>query len=81
MLKKCIGDHEYILSIEGLGEKDNLSYDEVLIEILDCQVKRLSNKEVSSVKVLWGNHLVEGATWEAEADMKSRYSYMFTSEG
>ena len=25
------------------------------------------------MKVLWRNHLVKGATWEVEADMRSRY--------
>ena len=35
MLKKCIGDPESILPIEGLGVKDNLSYDEVSVKILD----------------------------------------------
>ena len=68
MLKKCI---------EGLGVKDNLSYEEVLVQILDRQVKKLRNKEVVSVKVIWKNHLVEGATWEAEADMKSHYPLFF----
>ena len=81
MLKKCIGDPEFILAIEGLGAKDNLSYEEVLLRILDKQVKKLRNKEVASVKVLWKNHLVEGATWEAEADMKSHYPHLFDNLG
>ena len=39
ILKMCIGDPESILPIEGLGVKDNLSYEEFHIEILDRQVK------------------------------------------
>ncbi|XP_069148280.1 uncharacterized protein [Solanum lycopersicum] len=62
MLKKCIGDPQSILPIEGLGVDENLSYEEVLVEILDRQVKKLRNREVASVKILWSNHLVEGAT-------------------
>ena len=77
MLKKCIGDPESILPIEGLAVKDNLSNEKVLVQILDRQVKKLWNKEVASVKVLWKNHLVEGATGEIEADMKSRYPHLF----
>ena len=77
MLKKCIGDPVSILPLEGLGVNENLSYEEVPVEILDRQVKKLRNKEVAFVKVLWRNHLVEGATWEAEADMKSRYPHLF----
>ncbi|WMV41364.1 hypothetical protein MTR67_034749 [Solanum verrucosum] len=52
-------------------DMENLSYDEVLVEIFDWQVKKLRNKEVASVKVLWRNQLVEGAAWEAEANMMS----------
>ena len=51
MLKKYIDDPEFILPIEGLGVKDNLSYEEVPVQILDSQVKKLRNKEVVSIKV------------------------------
>ncbi|WMV50266.1 hypothetical protein MTR67_043651 [Solanum verrucosum] len=47
--------------------------------ILDRQVKRLRNKEKASVNVLWRNHLVEGATFEVEADNKSQYPHLFPS--
>ena len=69
ILKKCIGDPESNLPLKGIGVDENLSYEEVLFEILDRQVKKLRNKEVDSVKVLWKTHLVEGATWKAKADM------------
>ncbi|XP_069154386.1 uncharacterized protein [Solanum lycopersicum] len=79
MLKKCIGDPEYILPIKDIGVQENLSYEEVLAEILDRQVKKLRNKEVASTKVVWKNHLIKGATWEAEAeaDMRSHYPHLF----
>ncbi|WMV09115.1 hypothetical protein MTR67_002500 [Solanum verrucosum] len=57
----------------------NLRQGEVPVEILDRQVKRMRNKEVASVKVLWRNHLVEGSTWEAEANMMFRYPHLFPS--
>jgi len=79
LLKKCVRDPTSIVPLEGLGIDENLSYEEVPVEILDRQVKRLRNKEVASVKVLWRNRLVEGATLEAEADMMSRYPYLFPS--
>ena len=62
MLKKCIGDPNSILLIESLGVQENLSYEEVLVEILSRQVRTLRNKEVASVKVLWKNHLVKSET-------------------
>ncbi|WMV08186.1 hypothetical protein MTR67_001571 [Solanum verrucosum] len=71
MLKKCFGDLTSIFSLDGLGVDESLSYEDVPVEILVRPVKKLRNKEVASVKVLWRNHLVEGATLEAEADMMS----------
>ena len=35
MLKKCPGDPSSILPIEGFGVDEDLSYEEVLVEILD----------------------------------------------
>ncbi|XP_069145599.1 uncharacterized protein [Solanum lycopersicum] len=63
MLKKCLGDPTSILPFERLGVDENLSFEEVPVEILDKQVKGLRNKEISTVKVFWRNHLVQGATW------------------
>lgn len=63
MLKICIGDPVSILPLEGIGGNDKLSYEEVPIDILECQVKKLRNKVVASIKLLWRNHLVKGATW------------------
>ena len=47
MLKKCLGDPTSIIPVEGLGVDEYLSYEEVPIEILDRQVKRLRNKEIA----------------------------------
>ena len=35
MLKKCLGDPTLILPVEGLGVDEDLSYEEVPVEILD----------------------------------------------
>ena len=73
LLKKCVGDPPSIVPLESVAMKDSLSYEDVPVEILDRQVKRLTNKEVASVKVVWRSQSVEGATWEAEAAMKTKY--------
>ncbi|WMV59515.1 hypothetical protein MTR67_052900 [Solanum verrucosum] len=65
--------------MEGIGIKDNLSYEEIPVQILDRQVCKLRTKEVASVKVLWRNQFVEEATWEVEEDMKNRYPHLFDS--
>ena len=62
VLKKCVGDPASIVPLESVAVKDSLSYEDVPVEILDRQVRRLKNKEVTSVKVLWRRQTVEGAT-------------------
>ncbi|WMV23707.1 hypothetical protein MTR67_017093 [Solanum verrucosum] len=79
MLKKCIRDPSLILPTESIEINDNLSFEEIPVQILDRQVRRLRTKDVASVKVLWRNQFVEEATWEAEEDMKKRYPYLFES--
>ncbi|KAH0733004.1 hypothetical protein KY289_004192 [Solanum tuberosum] len=77
MLRKCIGDPSLIIPTEDIGIKDSLAYEEILIQILDRQVRKLRTKEVASVKVLWRNQFLEEATWEDDEDMKKRYPHLF----
>ncbi|XP_049405240.1 uncharacterized protein LOC125868691 [Solanum stenotomum] len=74
---KCMGDPSLILPTENIRIKDSLSYEEIPVQMLDRQVRRLRMKDVASVKVLWRNQFVEEATWEAEEDMKKRYPHLF----
>ncbi|WMV46953.1 hypothetical protein MTR67_040338 [Solanum verrucosum] len=79
MLKKYMADPSLIIPTGNIGIKDNLSYKEIPIEILDRQVRKLRTKEAASVKVLWRNQFVEEATSEAEEDMKKIYPHLFSS--
>ena len=46
MLKKYIGDLVSILILEGLGVNRNLFYEEILVDIFDCQVRNLRYKRL-----------------------------------
>lgn len=81
MLRKCVGDPSYITLIEEIQVTGDLPYEEVPIAILDHQVKKLRNKEMASVKVLWRNQQVKDVTWEAEKAMKPKYPYLFEPKG
>lgn len=50
-----------------------------LVEVLDRQVKKLHNKDVGSVKVLWRNQNMESAILEKESGMIKCYPYLFES--
>ncbi|WMV46591.1 hypothetical protein MTR67_039976 [Solanum verrucosum] len=80
MLKKCMGDPSLIIPTEDIDIKDSLSYEEILVQILDRQVRKLRTKEVASVKVLWRNQFIEKATWEAGKKFSSFISVFFKIE-
>ena len=62
MLRKNISNTVVVDSSVSADIQENLSFDEIPIEILDFSVRRLRNNEVPLVKVLWQNQSVEGAT-------------------
>ncbi|KAL9683707.1 hypothetical protein QQ045_015535 [Rhodiola kirilowii] len=80
MLRKYISDPSHVLEYERLHMDDTLSYDEKHVAILDRQVKRLRNKEVFPVKVLWKTFTEAEATCESEKDIKARYPHLFESQ-
>ncbi|KAA0059580.1 pol protein [Cucumis melo var. makuwa] len=77
MLWKYVSDPSHVVDYEPLEIDENLSYTERPVEVLAREVKMLSNREISLVKVLWRNHRVDEATWEREDDMRSRYPKLF----
>ncbi|KAK8649483.1 hypothetical protein V6N13_130212 [Hibiscus sabdariffa] len=79
MLRRYRSDPSHVLEPEEVELNPDLSYEEEPVKILDHEVKRLRNKNVSFVKVLWRNHKVEEATWEPEETMRTQYPYLFDS--
>ena len=77
MLQKCIRDPSYITPTEEVQVTGDLTYEKVPIVILDRQVRKLRNKKVTSVKVLWINQQVKEVTWEAEEAMLMKYPHLF----
>ena len=69
-----------IVQTGNVGIEDNLSYEDVPVQILYRQVRKTRTKEVASVKVLWRNQFVEKVTWKAEEDIKKTNPHLFESE-
>ncbi|XP_069146027.1 uncharacterized protein [Solanum lycopersicum] len=80
LLKKEVGGPASIVPLESVSMKNSISTEDVPVKILDRQVRRLRNKEFTSVNVLWGSQSVERVIWEAEAAMKANYPYLFPSD-
>ena len=62
MLKEYIADLEHVIMPQTVQIQADLSYEEKPIQILDREVKKLKNKEIALVKVLWYNYMIEEAT-------------------
>ncbi|XP_070036161.1 uncharacterized protein [Nicotiana tomentosiformis] len=77
MLKKVVGDLSAIVPVKTIEINEELSYEEIPVAILDRQVRKLRNKEITSVKVLWRNQEVEELTCEVEEEIKKKYPYLF----
>jgi hypothetical protein len=77
MLRKYIANPDIIMVYEPLEIQEGLTYVEELIKIVDKKEQVLCTKMIPIVKVLWHNHGVEEASWEAEHDMWSRYPQLF----
>ena len=67
-------DPSHVVSSETIEVRPDLTYEEEPVEILARVVRKLWNKRIPLVKVLWRNHKTEEATWESEEAMQQQYS-------
>jgi hypothetical protein len=77
MLRKYIANPNVIVEYEPLEIHEGLAYMEEPMKIVDRKEQVLRTKTIPIIKVLWHNHGVEEASWEAEQNMRSRYPHLF----
>ena len=73
LLRKYIPEPSHVLREQPLQLKENLTYEETPVQIVDRKEQVLRTKVIPLVKVLWKNHEREAATWEPEAQMRRQY--------
>jgi acetolactate synthase regulatory subunit len=64
-LKKCLRVPEEQIPMEE-DAKEDLSYQEYPIKILEMFVRVTRNKKIKMCKMQWSHHTEEEATWERE---------------
>ena len=74
MLQKYMADPSHVLRNQPV---ELLTYEEILVQIVDRKDKVLRNKVIPLMKVLWMNHDKEEATWGREDQMQTQYPHMF----
>ena len=67
MLHKYIPNPSHVLRDQPVELKDNLTYKEQPMQIVDRKESIFRNKVIPLVKVLWRSHGLKEATWESEA--------------
>ncbi|XP_052486314.1 uncharacterized protein LOC128041052 [Gossypium raimondii] len=69
-LRRYRSDPTHLVSIEEIEVRPDLTFEEVLVQILECDVKVLRKKSIPLVKVLWHNRSTEEATCEPKDVMR-----------
>ncbi|GAU42762.1 hypothetical protein TSUD_239250 [Trifolium subterraneum] len=77
-LRKYVSDPSHVIESDDIQVKENLTIETIPLRIEGREVKKLRNKEIASVKVVWGGPAGENATWELESKMKSSYPELFS---
>jgi hypothetical protein len=77
-LKKCLRVPEEWLPMEDLDPKEDLSYQEYPINILEMSERITWKKRIKMCKVQWSHHTEEEATWEREEELKAKFPRFFS---
>jgi hypothetical protein len=77
-LKKCLHVPEEQIPMEDLDAKEDLSYQEYPIKILETSERVTRNKRVKMCKVQWSHHTEEEVTWEREEEFKAEFPSFFS---
>ncbi|MCI51160.1 putative retrotransposon gag protein, partial [Trifolium medium] len=65
-LRKYIADPSHVIESDDIQVKDNLTVESIPLRIEGREIKKLRNKEIASVKVIWEGPAGQNATWELE---------------
>jgi hypothetical protein len=76
-LKKCLRVPEEQLPMEDLNAKEDLSYQEYTVKILETSKRVTRNKRIKMCKVQWSHHTAEEATWEREVELRAEFPSFF----
>ena len=77
MLRKCESDVVPGIDWQLLEVREDASYIEQPVRILDRKEQVLRTKVIPLVKVQWSHHSADEASWEREAEIRESYPHLF----
>ena len=70
-----------MVEYEPLPLREDLTYEEQLVKLVDKKEQELSRRTIHYVKVQYSNHFEREATLELEEEMREKYPYVFEDIG
>jgi hypothetical protein len=64
--------------MEDLNAKEDLSFQEYPVKILETSERVTPNRRIKMWKVQWSHHTEEEATWESEEELKAEFPNFFS---
>jgi hypothetical protein len=61
------------IPIDELDAKEDISYQEYPVKVLETAERVTRNKKIKMCKVQWSHHIDEEATWEREEELKAEF--------
>jgi hypothetical protein len=77
-LKKCLRVPKEQLPMDGLDAREDLSYQEYPVMIVETSERVTRNKKIKMCKMQWSHHTEEEATWEREEELKAEFPNFFS---
>jgi hypothetical protein len=77
-LKKCLRVPEEQIPVEDLDAKEDLSYQEYPVKILETSERVTRHKKIKMCKVQCSHHTEEEATWLREDELKAEFPSFFS---
>ena len=77
MLRRYERDTSHVIDWQPLEIREDVTYIEQPIRILDRKDQILRTKTISLIKVQWSNHGEDEASWEREDEIKEKYPQLF----
>jgi hypothetical protein len=77
-LMKCLRVSEEQIPMGDLDAKEDISYQEYPVKILEMSERVTRNKRIKMCKVQWSHHTEEEVTWEREEELKAEFPCFFS---
>ncbi|GKB32903.1 hypothetical protein Tco_0872304 [Tanacetum coccineum] len=78
-LKKCLSNESLAIPMKKLQLDDKLNFVEEPIEIMDREIKQLTQSRIPIVRVRWNSKRGPEFTWEREDQIRVKYPYLFSN--